>query len=399
MSVTVDEKAAANRDKINGYLARLAQLEPGVSDIHIATGCIPLVRANGELKRVGDKRLGPMELDAILDAILPWDSVRDELRHRTRHEVDFSYGIPGVARFRVNVFFQRNHPALVMRQISNKVPTIEQLGLPGVLRSITQNERGMVLVTGVTGSGKSSTLAALLDHINSAQNKNIITIEDPIEFIHQDKRSAVRQREIGTDSASFANALRAALRQDPDVILVGEMRDTETIEIAIRAAETGHLVFSTLHTQSAGSTINRIIDVFDPHQQHQIRLQLSENIQAIISQRLLPRKNQSGRVAAIEVMIATNRIREYIARPEKTSFIINAIEEGREQYGMQSFDQHLRDLFKRDLIDLETMLKAATRPSDLVLKLRSEGYQIDPAALAGTSAGEPDSGQDEITLG
>lgn len=399
MSVTVDERTAANREKINAYLMRLAQVEPNVSDIHLATGCVPLIRASGALKRIGDKRLGLPEIESIIDAILPWEGVRDELRRRTRHEYDFSYGIPGFSRFRVNVFFQRNNPALVLRQISAKVPTPEQLGLPPAVRTIAQNERGLVLVTGVTGSGKSSTLAAIIDYINQTRAKTIMTIEDPIEYIHQDKLSAIRQREIGTDSASFANALRAAMRQDPDVILVGEMRDAETIEIAIRAAETGHLVFSTLHTQSASSTINRIIDVFDPHQQQQIRLQLADNLQAVISQRLLPRRGQPSRVAAFEVLVATQRIREYIANPAKTSFIPTAIEEGRSQYGMQSFDQHLKDLFTRGLIELEVALKAASRPSDLVLKLRSEGIHVDNTVLAGTSTAQPEASEREMTFG
>jgi twitching motility protein PilT len=398
MSVSIDPKLAANREKISAYLARMAQIEPGISDIHLATGCIPLIRSNGALKRIGDKRLGIAEVEAIIDAILPSEKVREQLRRRDLHEYDFSYGIPGFSRFRVNVFFQRNYPALVMRQISAKVPSIDQLALPPVLRKIAHNERGLVLVTGVTGSGKSSTLAAMIDFINATENKNIITIEDPIEFIHGDKMSAIRQREVGSDTGSFANALRAALRQDPDVILVGEMRDVETMEIAIRAAETGHLVFSTLHTQSASGTINRIIDVFEPHQQQQIRLQLAEQIQAVISQRLLPKKGSSGRVAAVEIMVATLRIREYIANPEKTGFILNAMEEGREQYGMQSFDQHLKDLYAKGLIDLDTALKAATRPSDLILKLRTEGFKVD-AALAKKAADEDvDAGTSELTL-
>jgi twitching motility protein PilT len=379
---SLDAKIAANREKVIAYLAKLAQVEEGISDILLSTGCVPIVRINGQLKRVGEKKLSLSDIEGIIDAVLPSDKIREEIRKRSRRDFDCSYGLPNLARFRINVFFQRNNPALVMRQISHDIPTIEQLHMPQVLKKIAHNERGLVLVTGVTGSGKSSTLASMIDYINLTQNKHIITIEDPVEYIHRDKLSVIRQREVGTDTDSFNDALRAALRQNPDVILVGEMRDAETIEIAIRAAETGHLVFSTLHTQSASGTINRIIDVFEPHQQHQIRLQLAENIAAIISQRLLPSKDGQSRLPAVEVLVNTLRIRDYIKNAEKTDQILDAIAEGGEQYGMQSFDQHLKLLYVQGQVDLETAIRAATRPADLLLQLKADGYRVDAAVLA-----------------
>jgi twitching motility protein PilT len=380
---TVDARVAANREKVINYLAKLAQLEEGISDILLSTGCVPIVRVNGVLKRVGEKRLSVADVEGIVDAVLPSDKIRDEvLRRRAVRDFDCSYGILNIARFRINVFYQRNNPAVVMRQISAEVPTIESLNLPPILKKIAEAERGLVLVTGITGSGKSSTLAGMLDHINTTLNKHIITIEDPVEFLHRDKLSVIRQREIGTDTDNFAIALRAAMRQNPDVILVGEMRDAETIEIALQAAETGHMVFSTLHTSSATGSVNRIIDAFPPHQQYQVRLQLAENLYAIISERLLPRKGTNNRIPAVEVLLGTLRAKEYIRNSDKTNRLLEVIEEGRAQYGMQSFDQHIQELYVRGQLDLETSCKAATSATDLLVRLQTEGFKIDPEILA-----------------
>jgi twitching motility protein PilT len=380
---SVDARIAANREKVIGYLAKLAQLEEGISDILLSTGCVPIVRVNGVLKRVGEKKLSVADVEGIIDAVLPSDKIREEvLRRRSIRDFDCSYGILNIARFRINVFYQRNNPAVVMRQISAEVPTIDQLNLPPILKKISEVERGLVLVTGVTGSGKSSTLAGMLDHINTTLNKHVITIEDPVEFLHRDKLSVIRQREIGTDTDNFAIALRAAMRQNPDVILVGEMRDAETMEIALQAAETGHLVFSTLHTSSATGSVNRVIDAFPPHQQHQVRLQLAENLHAIISERLLPRKSSNNRIPAVEVMIGTLRVKEYIRNADKTNRLLEVIEEGRAQYGMQSFDQHIQELYVKGMLDLETSCKAATSATDLLVRLQTEGYKIDAEILA-----------------
>ena len=379
---SIDAKIAANREKVIHYLAKLAQIEDGISDILLSTGCVPIVRVNGTLKRVGEKKLSVADVEGIIDAVLPSDKIRDEIRSRSMRDFDCSYGIFNIARFRINVFFQRNNPSVVMRQISSEVPSIDQLNLPPILKKIAETERGLVLVTGVTGSGKSSTLAGMIEHMNTHLNKHIITIEDPVEYLHRDKLSVIRQREIGTDTDNFAIALRAAMRQNPDVILVGEMRDAITMEIALQAAETGHLVLSTLHTSSATGSVNRIIDAFPPHQQFQVRLQLAENLHAIVSERLLPRKGTNGRIPAIEVMLGTLRVKEYIRTPDKTNRLLEVIEEGRQQWGMQSFDQHLQELFVRGLIDIETATKAATSAADLLVRLQTEGYKFDPETLA-----------------
>ncbi len=363
--------------KIIDFLRKLAQLEEGISDIHLATGCPPIVRIDGTLRRVSDRRMSRAEIDSILGSIIPNPEISQKIKENRLHDYDFSYGIAGVSRFRVNVFFQRNTPALVMRKIAVKIPSIQDLGLPPILTKVAQHERGLVLVTGVTGSGKSSTLASMIDYINTHLDKHIITIEDPVEYLHRDKKSVIRQREVWTDTDSFSIALRAALRQDPDVILVGEMRDAETISVALQAAETGHLVFSTLHTQSAVGTINRILDTFEGNMQQQVRLQLAENIQAVISQRLLRRKDGKGRVAAVEVMIGSLTIREYIKNPDKTNLIFDIIEDGGPQYGMQTFDQHLTKLFVKGVIDFDSAIRAASRPTDFVLKLQEHGFNPD----------------------
>ena len=281
-----------------------------------------------------------------------------------------AYSVPGLGRFRCNVFQQRGTVGLVLRVIPVRILTIKDLLLPPVMEQIAGERRGLVLVTGTTGSGKSTSLAAMIDYINSTRTEHIMTIEDPIEFLHRDKKSLVNQREVEVDTKGFSGALRSALRQDPDVILVGEMRDYETIETALTAAETGHLVLSTLHTLDATETINRIISVFPPHQQKQIRLQLAAVLKSVISQRLLPRADDRGRVPAIEVLRATGYIRDCIENKEKTKLIRDAIAAGTSQYGMQTFDQSIYTLYKRELITMEEALRRATNPDEFKLKLQ-----------------------------
>src|SRR5262249_28163727 len=297
-------------------------------------------------------------------------SNRQKQKFKDNLEIDIAYSVPGLGRFRCNVFQQRGTVGLVLRVIPVKIMTVRELGLPVVLEKICQEQRGLILCTGTTGSGKSTTLAAMIDYINAQRCEHIITIEDPIEFLHRDKKSIVNQREVEVDSRGFATALRSALRQDPDVLLVGEMRDYETIETALLAAETGHLVFSTLHTLDATETVNRIISVFPPHHQKQIRIQLAQVLKAVISLRLLPRADGIGRVPAAEILISTAYIRECIENKEKTKYIREQISLGTSQYGMQTFDQSLYQLFKSGLITLDEALKRATNPNEFKLKIQ-----------------------------
>ncbi len=338
------------------------------SDVHLKAGLPPILRIYGNLVPIKNhERLVPDEL-ARLALRLMNDSQRETFRKN--HQVDMAYSIPGLGRFRVNIFQQRGAAGLVFRVIPIKVQSFEELNLPGVLAKIADEVRGLVLVTGITGSGKSTTLASMIEHINSTRSCHIITIEDPIEFLHRDKRCIINQREIGVDSTGFAEALRGALRQDPDVIMVGEMRDLETIEIALTAAETGHLVLSTLHTIDAMETINRIVSVFPPYQQKQVRIQLAGVIKAIISQRLMPTKDGRGRVPAVEVMISTSRIRECIEDKEKTKDIRDAIAKGHTTYGMQTFDQSIMALLNKGLISYEEALRQSSNPADFALKVK-----------------------------
>jgi twitching motility protein PilT len=300
-------------------------------------------------------------------------SNRQKQKFKDNLEIDIAYSVPGLGRFRCNVFQQRGTVGLVLRVIPVKILTIRELGLPVVLEKIAQESRGMVLCTGTTGSGKSTSLAAIIDFINTNRCEHIVTIEDPIEFLHRDKKSIVNQREIEVDTKTFAAALRSGMRQDPDVILVGEMRDYETIETAITAAETGHLVFSTLHTLDATETVNRIISVFPPHQQKQIRLQLSGVLKAVISMRLIPRADSHGRVPATEVMISTPFIRDCIINKDKTKLIHEAIAAGVSQYGMQTFDQAVFMLYKQELITYDEALRRCSNPDEF--KLRIQGIQ------------------------
>jgi twitching motility protein PilT len=343
-------------------------LKGGASDIHMKSGLPPMFRLDGALVPLKNgERLMPDEIQRMVFGIM---NPVQKARFEEAREADLAYGIPGLGRFRVNVFQQRGTVGAVFRVIPFGVKTIEQLHLPRVAESIAMEQRGLVLVTGTTGSGKSTTLAAMIDHINSNRTCHIMTIEDPIEFLIRDRRSIVNQREIGVDTQSFANSLRAALRQDPDVILVGEMRDFETIETAITAAETGHLVLSTLHTLDATETISRIISVFPPYQQKQVRLQLASILRAVISQRLVPRADGKGRVPAMEILVTTARVRECISDKDRTKELHDAISKGFTTYGMQTFDQSLMHLVKQELVTYDEALKHVSNPDDFALRFR-----------------------------
>ncbi|MGE0393854.1 MAG: type IV pilus twitching motility protein PilT [Vicinamibacterales bacterium] len=351
---------------VNDLLARAVDL--GASDLHLKAGGVPVARVRGELLPVPDAvRLQAADLDAIVRAILT-PAQADRLAGQ--QDVDLAYTVPGLGRFRCNVFLQRGSAGLVFRVIPQRVPGFEALGLPPVLTSIAAEERGLVLVTGTTGSGKSTTLAAMVDAINRARTAHVVTIEDPIEYLHQDQRSIINQREIGIDTQSFAAALRSALRQDPDVILVGEMRDLDTIQTGLTAAETGHLVLSTLHTLDGVETINRTIGVFPPHQQPQIRLQLASVLKAVVSQRLIPRADGQGRAAAVEVLVATPFIRDAIADPGRTHLIHGAIAQGGSQYGMQTFDQAIFALYEQGVVALDEALRWASNVDEFQLRVQ-----------------------------
>ena len=340
----------------------------GASDIHLKSGLPPMFRVDGALVPLKNgERMMPDELTNIAASIM---SSVQKARFEESREADLAYGVAGLGRFRVNVFQQRGSIGIVFRVIPFGVKTAEQLHLPPVIQKIARENRGLILVTGTTGSGKSTTLAAMIEQINSERTSHIMTIEDPIEFLIRDRRSIVNQREIGVDTHSFSNALRAALRQDPDVILVGEMRDFETIEIALTAAETGHLVMSTLHTLDATETINRIISVFPPYQQKQVRLQLATILKAVVSQRLVPRADGNGRVPALEVLVSTAYVRECIGDKDRTKEIPEVISKGYTSYGMQTFDQSLMQLVKDELVTYDEALKHVTNPDDFALRFR-----------------------------
>jgi twitching motility protein PilT len=355
-------------------------LRAGASDIHLKAGLPPMFRVDGALVPLKDaRRLPPEEIARMAVGIM---NEYQKEKYKQTNEVDLAYGVPGLGRFRVNIFQQRGTLGVVLRVIPFKIQTIEQLMLPKVLEKVAGEQRGLVLVTGTTGSGKSTTLAAMIDHINATETCHIMTIEDPIEFLIRDKRSIVNQREVGVDTMSFGQALKSALRQDPDVILVGEMRDLETIETALTAAETGHLVFSTLHTLDATETVNRIISAFPPYQQKQVRLQLGSVLKAVISQRLVPRADGKGRVPAIEVLLATGRVRELIEDKDRTKEIPDAIAQGHVSYGMQTFDQSLMGLLKSGVVSYEEALRQATNADDFALRV---------SGISGTSDSKWDS--------
>lgn len=337
------------------------------SDIHFKSGQPPIVRIDGKLHPMPNvPRLTPDIISELASSIM---NERQKMQFAQNYETDLAHGVPGLGRFRVSVYNQRGSAAMVFRSIPIIIPTLDALNLPPVLKKIASEERGMILVTGTTGSGKSSTLAAMIEHINETRTTNVITIEDPVEFLHRDKKSIISQREVGFDTLNYASALKSALRQDPDVILVGEMRDLETIETAMSAAETGHLVMSTLHTLDAAETVNRIISVFPPYHQRQVRTQLSSVIKGVISQRLVPRADGKGRVPAVEVMLGTARIRECIDEEMKTKQIPEAISQGVISYGMQTFDQSLMKLYSGKLITYEEALRQSSNPDDFALKV------------------------------
>ncbi len=350
-------------------------VEIKASDVHISAGSPFRLRIQGNIVPVqGTELLKPQDTAAIAGEVLiaAKKLAREDVQKALDQLTDFdcSYALPEVSRFRVNICSQRGSIALVLRTVPFTLPDFDSLGLPPVLKDIALEDRGLVLITGITGSGKSSTLAAMISFINEQKAGKIVTIEDPIEFLHRDNKSTVIQRELGADTESFGKALRAALRQDPDVILVGEMRDKETIDIALKAAETGHLVFSTVHTTDAPKTISRLISVFEASEQYATRMRLAETLKAVISQRLVARKDGKGRVVAAEIMRQTKTIQDCIENPEKTASIKDYLEKGREQYGMQTFDQHLTDLYLQELISIDTAKAAASSPADFERNLQ-----------------------------
>jgi len=333
----------------------------------LKVGSRPTLRIDGTLYPTEGEPTTQRELEGVIEQILTPEQRTHFEEHR---EIDFAFGIAGLARFRSNFYYQRGTIAMAIRHVPLGVPAIEELNLPPIVEQLALRPRGLVLVTGTVGSGKSTTLAAMIDSINRSLARNVITIEDPVEFLHRDDKSLISQREVSLDTASFAEALRHILRQDPDVILLGEIRDKETMSIALMAADTGHLVLSTLHTVDAGQTVNRIISFYPPHQHDEVRFLLANTLQAVISQRLIPRANGKGRVPAVEVMINTPTIQEYLLDPEKTIQIKQAIHEGVNQYGMQTFDQSLMRLYRESLVTLEEAIHASTSPTEFELRIR-----------------------------
>jgi twitching motility protein PilT len=372
-------------------LLRIA-VERGASDLHLKVGSFPMLRVHGSLvPAVTDRILLPTDTAEMAARILPEGS-RDQ--YRKAHEVDFAYRIDGLSRFRCNVFQQRGTVSLVLRVIPPGIPPFDDLLLPPIIKTIAQEERGLVLVTGVSGSGKSTTIAAMVQHINEIRAASIVTIEDPIEYLHRDKSSLIAQREVTVDTQTFAHALRASLRQDPDVIMVGEMRDQETIETALTAAETGHLVLSTLHTLDARETVNRIVSVFPPFQHRQIRMQLAAVLRAVVSQRLMPRSDIVGRCPALEVMIATPFIRDCIIEPERTMLIQEAIAAGTSQYGMQTFDQSIYEHYQAGRVSYDEALRWASRVDEF--KMRVQGIGVSSEANEFVRGNQPIDGADVI---
>ena len=353
---------------LDGLLASMASME--ASDLHVKVGSPPRVRVNGTLLRLDTEQSLTAEMTEEVAAAIMRPQAAEQFRER--NEADFAYAIPNLGRFRVNVFRQRGSVAMIFRRVRTSAASFEALGLPEVVGRLANEHRGLVLVTGPTGSGKTTTLAAMIDHINRTREVHIVTIEDPIEVLHQDQLAEINQREIGFDTNDFASAMRAAMRQDPDVILVGEMRDQETVAAALSAAETGHLVFSTLHTIDATETVNRIVDFFPPHQQNQIRVALAGSLKGTICQRLVPTADGMGRVPALEVMVVNGRLQQCIIDPQRTGDIHEIVADG-EYYGMQTFDQALVKLYQSGAVDLRGAMMTASNPHDLKVMLQQRG--------------------------
>jgi twitching motility protein PilT len=374
------------------------------SDLHLKVRSRPLARVHGALRRLEQwEQLTEEDTERVVREML--DSHHEKLSEfDSDNEVDFSYAIPGMARFRVNAFRQRGTVSVVMRVIPFGVKTVQELGLPAVISELAEEERGLILLTGTTGSGKSTTLAAIIDHINETRKCHIVTIEDPIEYLHKDRNSIINQREVGMDTASFSRAMRRVLRQDPDVILIGEMRDEETVRTALSAAETGHLVLSTVHTLDAPESVNRIIDFFQPHEQNQARAMLAGTLKGVVSQRLVPTRDGQGRVAVCEILRMTGRARDMIMDPEETGNLREVIAEG-EYYGMQTFDQALLKHFQAGRVSMEDALKVASSPHDFKLLVLAEGRTatsmedlMDAGSRDGGSAG-PDTLRSTVPTG
>ena len=357
------------------------------SDLHLKAGTPPVVRVDGVLYTLDEPAPTSQELRDVYQQML---NEEQRAHFTTHHEIDFAFGVSGLARFRANIFMQRGTPAIALRHVPVEVPTLEDLGLPSAIRDLAFSPRGLVLVTGRTGSGKSTTLAAMIDTINRTTTRNIITVEDPIEFLHRDRLSFIHQREVGLDTASFQDGLRYVLRQDPDIILVGEIRNLETMSTALMAADTGHVVMSTLHTTDVVQSIQRIISFYPPHQHAEIRMALAANLRAVVSQRLIPRRDGAGRIPAVEIMLSTPTIREYILDPEKVSLLHQLIAEGVTQYGMQTFDQSVLALLREGLISEEEALRNCNNPNELGLKLKGIAGTSDrtwqPVDAAGSDA-------------
>jgi twitching motility protein PilT len=350
------------------YKAILQQMvTQNASDLHLKVGRPPTLRLDGELKSLEAPSLRPEDLRSIGEQILP---PKQRKEYEAEKEADFAIGVPGIGRFRVNMYQQRGSIAYAFRAIAFQALNIKDLNLPPVLEQVAMKPRGLVLVTGITGSGKSTALASMIQYVNENRHANVITIEDPIEFLHRDINCHINQREVGTDTGSFAQALRRVLRQDPDIVLIGEIRDLETLEIALKAADTGHLVFSTLHTTDATQTINRVLSFYPPHQQADVRFSLSQALQAVVSLRLVPRADRSGRIPACEVLINTAAVRDNIRDMTKSLNIPDLIREGTVQYGMQSFDQSLMNWYQKGVISYESALFYATSPSEFALRVQ-----------------------------
>jgi twitching motility protein PilT len=351
------------------------------SDLHIRVGVRPQLRVNGRLEQMAAEPVTIDLMDQVVSQILN-DKQRE--RFQAKNEMDLALSVAKLGRFRINLYRQRGTIGIAIRAVNTLVPTFEELNLPPVMRKLTQERRGLIVITGTTGSGKSTTLASMIEEMNSSRSDNILVIEDPIEYIYRDKKSIISQREVGADTESFASALRSAFRQDPDVILIGEVRDLETMSIALTAADTGHLVLTTLHTLNVVETITRIISFFPPHQQQQIRLLLAGTLKAIVCQRLVPRSDMPGRVPACEVMIGTGAVRDCIVQPDKTMNISELIESGQIQYGMQTFDQSIMKHYKNGLISFEDAMANASNPDDFDLRLKgisgtSDRFGDDPS--------------------